>query len=167
MQKSLKVHISPIWEEIEPAKGKLIGFLEGLGFTEDAMDALTMITGELMENAVKYGVFQLPSDHVGVDVLVSQGAVTIEVTNPVNEVSYSHLKNLDKAIQWIRGYQDPFEAYVDKLKEISKKPLHDEESGLGLVRIAYEGRGVLDFFVSDKGILNVSAISNMEGECRT
>lgn len=167
MQKSLKVDISPIWEEIEPAKGTLTDFLSDLGFSEDAVDALTMVTGELMENAVKYGSFQLPSDQVGVEIRVSQGGVTIEVTNPVDEVSYHHLKNLDKAIQWIRGYQDPFEAYVDKLKEISKKPLHDEESGLGLVRIAYEGRGVLDFFVGEDGVLNVSAITNMEGECST
>ena len=47
---------------------------------------------------------------------------------------------------------------VEKLKEISKKPLEDEESGLGLARIAYEGKAILDFFVFED-ILNVSAVT--------
>jgi hypothetical protein len=39
--------------------------------------------------------------------------------------------------------------------------LEDEESGLGLARIAYEGKAILDFFVLDN-MLNVSAISKYE-----
>ena len=41
--------------------------------------------------------------------------------------------------------------------------MRDENSGLGLVRIAYEGDAILDFFVSDEGILNVSAIIEYKG----
>ncbi|MCP3950651.1 MAG: hypothetical protein GY697_00290, partial [Desulfobacterales bacterium] len=54
--------------------------------------------------------------------------------------------------------------YIRRIKEVSKKPLHDEESGIGLVRIAYEGKALLDFFVGDNSILNVSVVSNLEGE---
>ena len=69
---------------------------------------------------------------------------------------------MDKTIQWIRGYQDPFEAYIERIKEVSKKPLHDMESGIGLVRIAYEGNALLDFFVAENNMLNVSVVSNLE-----
>jgi hypothetical protein len=63
-------------------------------------------------------------------------------------VSQEIVAKLDKTVQLVRVYQDPFEAYVEKLKEVSRRPLNDEESGLGLVRIAYEGKAILDFFVS-------------------
>ena len=45
------------------------------------------------------------------------------------------------------------------MKEVSRKPLADEESGLGLVRIAYEGGAILDFFVNEDGMVNISTIS--------
>jgi hypothetical protein len=76
------------------------------------------------------------------------------------------LSRLDQTIQWIRGYQDPFEAYIERIKEVSKKPLKDMESGIGLVRIAYEGKALLDFFVGDNNVLNVSVVSNIEREDR-
>ena len=91
---------------------------------------------------------------------INRNLVTIEVNNPVNELIENHLKRLDKTIQWIRGYQDSFEAYIEKLKIISRKPLEDEESGLGLTRIAYEGKAILDFFVEEK-MLNVSAVAKI------
>jgi len=87
--------------------------------------------------------------------------VTIEVNNPVDESTSHDLRRLDRTIQWIRGYQDSFEAYIERMKEISKKPLKDEESGLGLVRIAYEGKAILDFFVRDDNMLNVSAVTRI------
>ena len=86
--------------------------------------------------------------------------ITIEVNNPIDKIIENHIKRLDKTIQWIRGYQDSFEAYVENLKIVSRKPLEDEESGIGLTRIAYEGRAILDFFVDDN-ILNVSAVSKV------
>ena len=73
-----------------------------------------------------------------------------------------NLSKLDKRIQWIRSFQDPFEAYIERIKEVSKKPLHDKESGIGLVRIAYEGNALLDFFVNDNSTVNVSAVTNIE-----
>ena len=52
------------------------------------------------------------------------------------------------------------------IKEVSKKPLKDAESGIGLVRIAYEGKALLDFFVGENSILNVSVVANIEGDDR-
>ena len=75
-------------------------------------------------------------------------------------MAHYHLRKLDKTLQWIRGFQDPFQAYVERIKQISRKPFDDEISGLGLVRIAYEGNAILDFFLSEDNQLNVSAVSN-------
>lgn len=120
-----------------------------------------MILSELVENSIKYGDFDGSDTEVLIYLDIGKNFITIEVNNPVNQKSVNHLQRLDKTIQWIRGYQDSFQAYIEKLKEISRKPLEDEESGLGLARIAYEGKAILDFFVLDN-MLNVSAIAKYE-----
>jgi hypothetical protein len=164
MTRSLKLVVKPIWHEIEVARNKTSNFLETHGLSTESVHALTMVISELIENSIKYGCFSKPEDKVGVDIHLNNQIITAEVINPIDETAYYHLKKLDKTIQWIRGYQDPFEAYVEKLKEISRKPLNDEESGLGLVRIAYEGKAIIDFFVSENGVLNVSAVIKYEGD---
>lgn len=160
MQKSIHLKLKPDWKEIEPIRLESSKFLEGHKFSADTVNALTMIVSELIENAIKYGLFVQPEGQVSVNIQVGRKVITVEVSNPVDSSTYNNLKKLDRTIQWIRGYQDPFEAYLDKLKEIAKKPIADEESGLGLVRIAYEGRGIIDFFVSEDGLLSVSVISS-------
>ena len=160
MRNSIQFKLKPDWEEIEPIRLESSKFFEGHGFSADAVSALTMVVSELIENAIKYGLFIQPDGQVSVNIQVGRRVVTVEVSNPVDNSTFNNLRKLDRTIQWIRGYQDPFEAYLDKLKEIAKKPITDEESGLGLVRMAYEGRGIIDFFVSEDNLLSVSVISS-------
>jgi len=167
MKNSLKFSVKPKWNEIEQIRQKASGFLKSLGLSTDAVLSHTMVISELIENGIKYGNFKLPKDKVEVEIHRNRNIITVEVINPVdqfNDATHDHLVKLDKTIQWIRGYQDPFEAYVEKLKEVSRRPLTDEESGLGLVRIAYEGQAILDFFVGEEGSINVSAVSNFQGD---
>lgn len=49
-----------------------------------------------------------------------------------------------------------------KVKEVSQKHLREENSGLGLARIAYEGKAILDFFVNEDGILSLSALTSLD-----
>jgi len=83
------------------------------------------------------------------------------VKSPVKEEDDKHLKRLDRIVQWVRGYQNPFEAYIEKIKEIALLPLDDRQSGLGIVRIAYEGQSIIDFFVNDYNIISVSAVYHL------
>ncbi len=125
-----------------------------------------MITSELVENAVKYGDFISISNKIEVS-LITGKKIIIEVKCPIIKSKNLHFKKLDRTIQWIRGHQNPFEAYIEKLKVVSTKSGDDQKSGLGLFRIAYEGMAILDFYVSDDGIISVSAVyelDNSEGE---
>jgi hypothetical protein len=158
MKKSQSLTISPKWEEIEMVRNKGSQFFIQNVLPDDVVHAGTMVVSELLENSIKYGDFSDRKKRIDVNISIDNHTIIVEVSNPVGETAYQHLKILDKKIQWIRGFQDPFEAYTDTLKEVSRKPLSDEKSGLGLVRIAYEGEAILDFFVSDEDILNVSAI---------
>ena len=166
MMKSIEFKIAPDWEEIEKIRNESAEFLQAHRLSDDTIHSLSMIISELIENGIKYGNFKMVENKVAVIINLERNAVTIEVINPVDETAFEHLSRLDKTIQWIRGYQDPFEAYIERIKEVSRKPLNDQESGIGLVRIAYEGKALLDFFVGDDNLLNVSVISNIDKDDR-
>ncbi|UCE56803.1 MAG: hypothetical protein JSV31_15585 [Desulfobacterales bacterium] len=160
MKSSIKLIMKPKWDEIEKIRNKSSNFLVSQGISNNSIQALTMVISELVENSVKYGKFLSPKNTVIINIHIDENIVTTEVINPVDNTVFKHLKKLDKTIQWIRGFQNPLEAYTERLRVVSKKPLNDEDSGLGLVRIAYEGKAILDFFVSEDNFLNVSALSN-------
>jgi len=166
MKKSIEFKVKPEWDEIEKIRNESAEFLQANELTDDTIHSLSMIISELIENGIKYGNFKMVENRVAVIINIDRNTVTIEVLNPVDENADKHLSRLDKTIQWIRGYQDPFEAYIERIKEVSKKPLKDAESGIGLVRIAYEGKALLDFFVGENSILNVSVVANIEGDDR-
>lgn len=166
MKRSMKLVVKPNWEEIEEVRNSSSEFFRSHGFSGDAVNALTMVISELIENGIKYGNFKVPENKVILTIHIGSRVVTVEVVNPVDETAHDHLKRLDRTIQWIRGYQDPFQAYTERIRAVSKRPLRDKESGLGLVRIAYEGKSILDFFVGDDDVLNVSAVSILEEDFR-
>jgi len=154
---TLAMEIKPDWDEIEEVRCQCRDFLERLDFGEDVLDAISMVSSELVENAVKYGTFPT-AGVIDYQLKVSKTDITVEVKNPVDDTVGKHLNRLDEIVQWIRGYQNPFEVYVKKLKEVSTKSFSDDESCLGLVRIAYEGQSILDFYLDRDNTLSVSAI---------
>lgn len=158
MKKSQSLTIMPKWDEIETVRNKGSEFFTKNVVPEEVVHAGTMVVSELLENSIKYGDFSDQNKRIDVNISIDNHTIIVEVSNPISESAFENLKTLDKKIQWIRGFQDPFEAYTDTLKEVSRQPLSDQKSGLGLVRIAYEGEAILDFFVSGDDILNVSAI---------
>jgi hypothetical protein len=160
MKGAIQLAMEPKWDEIEKIRNKSRKFLVSQGLAEDSVQAFTMVISELVENSVKYGKFASPANRVIVKINISRNTIIAEVINPVDATAYPNLRKLDKTLQWIRGFQDPFQAYVERIKQVSRKPLDDDFSGLGLVRIAYEGNAIVDFFLSDSNLLNVSVVSN-------
>jgi len=156
MSAQLQLTIQPEWEAVKAAWDPAMQMLLEAGFSRDVSYSLCMSAQELLENAVKYGNFH-PGDEIHLTVEVGPRAVTVEVRSPVYEDA-ERLQRLDDTIQWIRGYQNPFEAYVEKMKEVSSQPYTPGQSGLGLTRIAYEGQCILDFYVDDTNTLAVSAV---------
>ena len=130
---------------------------------DDEAYALSMVAQELLENAVKYGVFVRRPTASSSRLRVAPEDVTVEVANRVG-LDEAHLRRFDQTVQWIRGFQDPFEAYVERMKVVSAQPYAHGQSGLGLTRIAYEGRCIIDFWVDAASTLAVSAVYRREGE---
>jgi hypothetical protein len=149
--------LKPDWDAIPAAWDPCAQLFSVHGLSSDETYGLCMVVRELLENAVKYGRFADGSPPIDVDIGVTAREVTIEVKNPVG-VDSEHLREFDRAIQWIRGFQDPFEAYVERLKLASSQAWGSGKSGLGLTRVVYEGRCALDFYVDAGNTLAVSAV---------
>ena len=145
----------PDWNAVKAAWEPTLAHLTETGIDEETAHLLAMVSQELLENAVKYGAPRAGAQ-VALTLEVTKEAVTIEVKSPAGEEK--QVEKLDETIQWIRGFQDPFEAYVEKLKQVSASPYHPGESGLGLARVAYEGGCVLDFYIDEDELLCISAL---------
>jgi len=133
-QVELPVHRE--WEAIEPLRQTVTGCLR-LVFRDHALcDALAMVAGELLENAVKFGARRAPgAEGLTVSVIGADEEVTIEVTNPV-EPDDTEISRLAAELDRIRRAPSPREAYLDAMRRVA---VAGAGTGLGLSRIAYEG----------------------------
>jgi hypothetical protein len=157
----LELRIAPEWDAVKAAWDPCRAVLAREGLSGDETYQLAMVAQELLENAVKYGAFT-SDERIVLHLRATREDVTVEVKSRVG-VDDAHLVRFDQMIQWIRGFQDPFEAYVERMKIVSAQPYSHGESGLGLTRIAYEGRSVIDFYVDEENVLAVSAIYRRHG----
>ncbi len=164
--RTLSLDVEPVWDSIDHVRRGNEDFLRAHGISQPSIEALSMVTCELMENAVKYGFFDGDVKRIASRCSVERDNVVLEVLSPVRPGDDAAMARLDHMIQWIRGYQDPFQAYLMRLREVSSQAMGTSESGLGLVRIAYEGQSILDFFVDHTSVLNISALHNLPGADR-
>jgi hypothetical protein len=104
--------------------------------------ALSMVTGELLENAIKYGHWRQGEQVFRLRISGDASHASVVVQNPATEES-GHVARLQRAIDWIRGFSDPADAYRARLREIADTVETGGTRQLGLVRVAYEGNGVL------------------------
>jgi hypothetical protein len=159
---TLALRIDPEWDAIKAAWDPCRAMLSRVGFDDDQTYQLAMVAQELLENAVKHGA-SAPGERISLEVRAGSDDVTLEVKSRIG-VDDANLRRFDQMIQWIRGFQDPFEAYVQRMKTVSAQPYSNGESRLGLTRIAYEGRCVIDFYADDQNMLAVSAVYRSRAE---
>jgi hypothetical protein len=162
MSKRLQIRVSPDWSEMVRVNETAHAFLEEANLHPTEIDTYTMVACELVENGIKYGESRPgPGRDVELVLALAKDSVTVHVTNAIGRGSRHHLKQLDWTLQWVRGFQDPFQAYIERVKEISREPSSQSKSGLGIVRIAYEARAAIDFVVGEDDTLCVSAVAKV------
>lgn len=122
----------------------------------------SMIVGELLENALKYGDWSQPGrSEFMLRVRGSDHGVHIEVCNPVGPESAAAAQLLG-TLDWLRSFPDRRKAYEARLRAVASSAAGDA-SGLGLARIAYEGDCELEASISDEGVLRVRATTPTPG----
>jgi hypothetical protein len=125
----------------------------------DGCQALAMVTGELLENAIKYGDWSgAEGGEFRLRVWGQGGAgriAHVSVANPVRGDG-PHVREVLATLAWLATFPSAKEAYRAKLLEIAASPDDLNASRLGLVRIAYEGNCTLRAEVAGN-VLRVTA----------
>jgi hypothetical protein len=117
--------------------------------------SLAMVTGELLENAIKYGDWTGIEEHrFRLRVWGEGRSAHVSVENPIS--GDAHAAEVIKMLGWMQTFPSADEAYRAKLLEIAAAGRGGGVSKLGLVRIAYEGNCKLNAELSP-GVLRVHA----------
>lgn len=161
----VELNLAPEWSAVKDCWDDCVRHFTEAGLDEDTAYGLSMSAQELLENAVKYSA-PLPGERIQLTLERNRSEVTIQVRSRAHP-DPRFLRRLDETIQWIRGFQNPFEAYVERLKAVSATPYQTGQSGLGLSRVAYEGRCILDFYVDAEGMLALSAVYPLDNAVDT
>ena len=161
MSKSKKFNLKPIPHDIIKAGELSRKFLQSLGLSDSIIQDQILVIQELIRNGINCGKCKSTENEIFVQLQVSENTITIEVKNPVDETCFQRIAEFDKTIQFIRGYQDPFEAYQIMQKYAANRTNVGVIDGLALSRIAYKGKAILDFYVGEDNMLNQSAIRSI------
>ena len=164
MKKTMEFSLRSNGGEIQKLEQKSSNFLKYHGYSDDTIQDQIMILRELIISGKKFDDLGPSGFETTVQLHIEDNTITVEVKKLVCESAYGMLADLDKTIQWIRGYQDPLEQYMINLSESSGASHLAGTNGLGLARIAYEADAIIDFYVSEDNILNLSAVSNLNEE---
>jgi len=117
--------------------------------------SLAMVTGELLENAIKYGDWSGTDEHrFRLRVWGEGRSAHVSVENPI--AGEGHAAEVLKTLGWMKTFPSADQAYRAKLLEIAAADRAAGVSKLGLVRIAYEGNCTLQAELSP-GVLRVHA----------
>jgi hypothetical protein len=153
---SIDLPVRSEWANVDRLRTSIHNCFTAVFTDPDGCQALAMVAGELVENAIKYGDWtSLDDRRFRLRVWGEGRSAHVLVENPVphNDGSAAEVLN---TLGWMRRFRSPIEAYHARLLEIAAANPEDGNSKLGLVRIAYEGNCVLTAELV-RGVLHVEA----------
>ncbi|MGB9437033.1 MAG: hypothetical protein WCB15_03755 [Desulfobacterales bacterium] len=163
-KKTMEFSLKSKNNEIKELEQKSSYFLKYQGYSDDTIQTQILILRELINSGKQFKDLRPSEFEMFVQVHVENNTITLEVKKSICESAYGKLEELDKTIQWIRGSQDPLERYMTNLAEASDVSHIAGTNGLGLARIAQQTGAIIDFYVSEDSILNLSAVSDLISE---
>ncbi|MEM7183422.1 MAG: diguanylate cyclase, partial [Spirochaetota bacterium] len=120
----------------------------------ELIDHAVMVTTELCENAIKYGVDISEREKMQYTCNLANDTIEIKVKNGL--LDRSKFEKIKERIDTINAADDVYELYVNRLQELMSG-INSDKSQLGLLRIVYEGKFNLDYDYSDN-ILTLIAV---------
>lgn len=163
MKNSVEYFLKPNDSDIANVINKSDQFFKSLGISKTITNKQCMIIDELVKFGSEFGAPSLFKDEMKVKINIDTESIVIEISKSIDGLELNCLNNLDETIQFIRGYQDPFEAFL-KMKSKPYNQNCNGENGLRLAKIAYLGDAIVDFFVNEDNMLNLSAVRTFRKE---
>jgi hypothetical protein len=159
---SIDLTVRNEWKNIDLLRTSVQNCFTAVFADLDGCHAIAMVTGELLENALKYGNWtQTDRTMFRLRVTGQSENVEIAVQNPLDPDD-SNAQALEKSISWINSYPKPEHAYRARLLQIAQEDTDGSPSRLGLVRIAHEGNCRLSMAI-DNGVVTVMATLHLDG----
>jgi hypothetical protein len=146
------VAIEPIWGTIRQIRGQ-VGALLAARPAEHRL-AVMMASSELLENAVKYGDSVARAPRIRFSLSLNGASVQIETVNGSNDPD--NVERLRARLREIETAEDPTALYFGTIQQMLALPQQSSSPGLGLYRIAAEGRFTLRGYFDD-GLVTVVA----------
>jgi len=149
--------MKPKWDNIHFIQEKIGQKLKG--YEKGYIDSVKMVTGELLENSVKYYMNRGIKSRIEFYFSNNDG-IMISIKN---QIIYSEdVGPLADIIDKIGSSLNPYNLFIERLQEILDNRIKGE-SKLGLLRIASDGGYQLSYEY-EKGKLSINAIKNRQGE---
>ncbi len=149
-----RYQIHPVRDIIRIIRDKVETSL--LLYPEELRDACRITVSELIENAVKYGTAIDKNLGITFDFTVDDRCIAIVVVNKIyDQKDYEAFRqHLDQ----IQASENPKELYYQRLQFLLDHPEQDRAQ-LGLLRIAYEGKFVLNYYYNkNDGVVTITAV---------
>ncbi len=137
---SIDMTVRNEWRNVDLLRTSVQNCFTAVFADVDGCHAIAMVTGELLENALKYGDW-VSGDRAMFRLRVhgsSSSIVEVSVQNPLRDNDTNGV-TLAKAIEEINSYPKPEQAYRARMLQIAQNEEETSPSRLGLVRIAFEG----------------------------
>ncbi len=152
---SIDLAVPNHWRNVELVRTSVQNCFVAVFADLEGCHAIAMVTGELVENAIKYGHWTGDAKSFRLQVKGSRGSVTVEVENPIDPAN-PRTEALRGCLGSIDVFPNAEAAYQAKLLEIAGRP-GTFAGGLGLVRCAYEGNSKLRVEAIDNTAIRVIA----------
>jgi hypothetical protein len=153
---SIDLPVRSEWSNVDLLRTSVQNCFTAIFSDIEGCHSLAMVTGELIENAIKYGDWSGPDEQrFHLRVWGEGRSAHVSVENPVQQ-SDGNAAEVMKTLGWMRGFASPCDAYRAKLLEVAAAARAPGDSKLGLVRIAYEGNCQLTAELV-RGVLRVQA----------
>lgn len=136
---SIDMTVRNEWRNVDLLRTSVQNCFTAVFADVDGCHTIAMVTGELLENALKYGDWRA-SNSAMFRLRVNGGQtniVTVSVQNPLH-VDDSNAQALHASIEWINSFPSADAAYRARLMQIAQGE-EEMPSRLGLVRVAFEG----------------------------
>ena len=136
MTNDLLLKLPSHWDLLEEIRVALRKRLANLH--PELLQATVMTASELTENAIKYGQRTDACHEATFRFALTSAHITIEVRNGLaNAAQFDHVRH---QVQEIDRATDLLELYATRLRELLERNVSSGSAGLGLCRIAAEGK---------------------------
>lgn len=155
---SIDMTVRNEWRNVDLLRTSVQNCFTAVFADVDGCHAIAMVTGELLENALKYGDW-VSGDRAMFRLRVNGRAhdiVEVSVQNPLKD-NDTNGSNLLAAIEEINSYPRPEQAYRARMLQIAQSE-EDSPSRLGLVRVAFEGNCKLAATIEDGTVTVIASL---------